>query len=579
MSSSRSEFLKRVTARFQRHRSDRYLRYDRDLLWWRDIALREAEREEQSRETPLERIVEPGVERKRRREQVASGQIDTAAAPRAAQIEPEPNAGAGRAAAAQLPRQPSDMRAPIGLSADHGNDLSSYPAASWAEAGMPLRLRDAIASVRRISNELHPGAPRNQEAMPAPPLTGNGGDDEFLSDRDPPSGSWDEGSAGRDDGPAEGHGQVLADQIDSPTNETLFGNDPIGHDLLPTHDQLREFGTAFQHGQIALDDRASPEAPTLGNEPVLEGDARARMPRERLRPDDHERYEEPSPGLEEELHDRLPARRESTAGYGIHVTALAAAIVFVALAGFGFGMLSDSAVPERASPAQDTAPAPPSARLSPLPAAPQTQAPLDKPATVRVAPPPGDALPEPASRPPHTVARTKALPLPPPPKPDWPQAATHQAPSNSRLRDAVDAAATGPSLAEASVDPAASAPSEAEGMGGPFEPLFAKLPASRAPAGQVLVHYKANAAGGPATAMYLVRQLKAAGFSVEARPVQFPIAGNSIRYFFPGDRDQAEALRTSLEGQLPGGAALSVMDFSSLEPKPQEGHLEVWLRS
>ena len=54
---------------------------------------------------------------------------------------------------------------------------------------------------------------------------------------------------------------------------------------------------------------------------------------------------------------------------------------------------------------------------------------------------------------------------------------------------------------------------------------------------------------------------------------------NSIRYFFPGDRDEAEALRASLEGQLPGGAALSVMDFSSFEPKPQEGHLEVWLRS
>ena len=84
---------------------------------------------------------------------------------------------------------------------------------------------------------------------------------------------------------------------------------------------------------------------------------------------------------------------------------------------------------------------------------------------------------------------------------------------------------------------------------------------------------------GPATAMHVVRQLKAAGFSVEARAVPFSIRANSIRYFFPGDRDEAEALRASLEGQLPGGAALSVMDFSSFEPKPQEGHLEVWLRS
>ena len=136
-----------------------------------------------------------------------------------------------------------------------------------------------------------------------------------------------------------------------------------------------------------------------------------------------------------------------------------------------------------------------------------------------------------------------------------------------------------PSPAEEPADDAVSAPSEAEGTGGPFEPLFAKLPASRATASQVLVHYKANAAGGPATAMHLVRQLEAAGFSVEAQAVQFPIAGNSIRYFFPGDRARAEALRVSLERELPGGAALSVMDFSSFEPKPQEGHLEVWLRS
>jgi hypothetical protein len=296
----------------------------------------------------------------------------------------------------------------------------------------------------------------------------------------------------------------------------------------------------------------------------------------------------------------LPARRGTTAGYGVHVTALAAAIVFVALAGFGFAMLSETVPPEGSPPSlseQDTAtaaPAPPSAQPGARPA-PQPRAALDELTTVRVAPRPGDALEEPASvaparASPDTVAPSKALPLPPPPKPDLPQAATDQAPSDrpqattdqapsdSALRDAVDAAAP-LLLAEAPADPATGAPSEAEGVGGPFEPLFAKLPASQATAGQVLVHYKANATGGPATAMHLVRELEAAGFSVEARPVPFPIADNSIRYFFPGDRDQAEALRASLEGQLPGDDALSVMDFSTLEPKPPEGHLEVWLRS
>jgi hypothetical protein len=209
-------------------------------------------------------------------------------------------------------------------------------------------------------------------------------------------------------------------------------------------------------------------------------------------------------------------------------------------------------------------------------------APLDELVTVRVAPPPGNALAEPASVAPSTPSG--ALPLPPPRKPELPQAATDEAPSDGQLDDAVDAAAIVPAQSEEPqseepVDNAGSAPSEADGTGGPFEPLFAKLPASRAAADQVLVQYTAASAGGPATAMHLVRQLKAAGFSVEARAVQFSIRANSIRYFFPGDRDQAEALRASLEGQLPGGAALSVMDFTSFEPKPQEGHLEVWLRS
>ena len=90
-------------------------------------------------------------------------------------------------------------------------------------------------------------------------------------------------------------------------------------------------------------------------EPRTRGDAS----REEVSPDPDDEDEEPSSAPGEELHDRLPARRGTTAGYGVHVTALAAAIVFVALAGFGFGMLSDSAPPERSTPVRDTATAAP----------------------------------------------------------------------------------------------------------------------------------------------------------------------------------------------------------------------------
>jgi uncharacterized membrane protein len=79
--------------------------------------------------------------------------------------------------------------------------------------------------------------------------------------------------------------------------------------------------------------------------------------------------------------------------------------------------------------------------------------------------------------------------------------------------------------------------------------------------------------------MHLVRHLKAAGFAAEVRAIEFPIPTNSIRYFFDADRAQAEALRGSLEGQLPGDAALTVMDFTSYQPRPQPGLIEIWLRA
>jgi hypothetical protein len=116
---------------------------------------------------------------------------------------------------------------------------------------------------------------------------------------------------------------------------------------------------------------------------------------------------------------------------------------------------------------------------------------------------------------------------------------------------------------------------EARGAGGPFEPVVED--AGARPGLRVSVNYAASAAGGPATAMHLVRHLKAQGFAVEAREVDFAIASDSIRYFFDADRDAAEALSSSLAGQVPGGEAPPVVDFTHYEPKPQEGHLELWI--
>jgi hypothetical protein len=580
MSSSRSAFLKGLRARLQS-----------------DIALREAERDEESPEAGVEPAHEPAVEQEPRPPQ------NPAAASRAAQVEPGGDSASDATTPAR-PLQASDRAVTVGPSRDSEEDFGAYPSASWAEAGMPLRLRDAIASVRRVSHELYQGAPPDHEPLPATPRPDHRDDDDFLSQIEPPFDStWDDGPAEPEHGPADRDDPLQADRMDGPTDEVVFHHHAPGDEWPSANRGLQEeFERAFQREQIELEEGAAPEEVGLGNEGGRNSAEHARALHDRAayqepktrgdetheepRADDDDADEEPSSGVGEELHDRPPAPRRTTAGYGVHVTALAAAIVFVALAGFGFGMLSDSAPPQGSTPVQDigtAAPGPGAAGLSP-PAATQAPPPLDE--VVRVAPPPGDALAEPAPvAPARTVAPTsaagplRAIPLPPPPKPDFPQAATDQAPRDNQRGDATADAAIVPAVAKEPVDQAASAAPDGEGTDGPFEPLFAKLPAAQASSGQVLVQYMADAAGGPATVMHVVRQLKAAGFSVEARGVPFSIRANSIRYFFPEDRDQAEALRASLEGQLPGDAAPSVMDFSSFEPKPQQGHLEVWLRS
>ena len=85
--------------------------------------------------------------------------------------------------------------------------------------------------------------------------------------------------------------------------------------------------------------------------------------------------------------------------------------------------------------------------------------------------------------------------------------------------------------------------------------------------------------GAPATALHLVLLLKGAGFAAEARPVAFPIPTHSVRYFFDADRDEAEALSASLQGQIPGATTVPVMDFTHYEPRPRPGLLEVWFRA
>ena len=248
-------------------------------------------------------------------------------------------------------------------------------------------------------------------------------------------------------------------------------------------------------------------------------------------------------------------------GRGIRIAALVMACAVVLLAGSGLGVLLAGWQLELPSLATGTAapsfePVAQSEATRAAAAMPEAPPPIPEVTRVERAPVPPVPTLEPA---PPAAAATNGMPLPPPPKPaPWSGVAVEDPATTDAVEGALD------SLSR-----------ETSGSGGPLEPLKdeeASLAEIR-----VFVHYSASAAGQEAIAKHLTRHLEAEGFAVEAREVDLPIDLDSIRYFLPGDRDEAEALGASLEGQIPGGAAPPVLDFTRYEPKPSPGYLELWI--
>jgi hypothetical protein len=598
MTSQRSRFLASLGERLQS-----------------DLAATEQNREELTPAPWPERTGQPSGDEPAP-EEIAGDRIGRAPARRAAQVESE--RGRGHEAGA-----PADATAPIGALVSSDGERTLRPSVPWSETGLPLRLREAIASVRRVSHEMHEPAGDDYAMYGRMPFA----DHPAYHDH-----SSDDAAAYRESPPDD----PLAGDAVPEDARIRFGvhppyEEPPADELVPLEDDA-----ALQHAQMRLDHDAAYQEPTANDELILldddvaDGDGQTRYghhaayeeppPDDELRPHDEDgayphgriplardaAYQEPGdqaarahrwldddgdgqespPGYWEDPRDRQPLWRGATRRYGLHAAAFAVAIAFVALAGFGLGILSGAG--DVAGPlARDTL----RALTEPAPRSSAQDAPLAEPerpaapgelVTVRVAPAPVAAVPGPA---PAAPASSSALPLPPPPKPVLRQSAPAKAtPIDRQLEVAgtssapAEAASADRQLAAAGED-AAAAPLEATGTGGPFQPLFAKLPASRSAQTRVFVHYSAGVVGAPATAMHLVRHLKAAGFAVEVRAIEFPIPTNSIRYFFDNDRAQAEALRARLEGQLPGDAALELMDFTSYQPRPRPGLIEIWLRA
>jgi hypothetical protein len=273
--------------------------------------------------------------------------------------------------------------------------------------------------------------------------------------------------------------------------------------------------------------------------------------------------------LWQSAEDEPPAAIPAAGRRGTWIAAVVVASVVVLLVGSGLGIMPAGwqiELPSR--PIGTAAPPPPAAESEAAPAAPRAPPTITE--ILRVERPPTPPAATAARRPSDLTATGE--PRPPPPKPT---------PSSSVPGEAL-------ATTEAVDHTVETLLREAGGPGSPLEPLGER--ADPLAATRVFVHYTASAAGAPAKAMHLVRHLKVEGFAAEAREVGQAIESDCIRYFFAADRDQAEALRSSLEGQVPGGGAPRVLDFTRFDPKawsstpatttgPTQGHIELWIRA
>jgi hypothetical protein len=101
------------------------------------------------------------------------------------------------------------------------------------------------------------------------------------------------------------------------------------------------------------------------------------------------------------------------------------------------------------------------------------------------------------------------------------------------------------------------------------------------PPARVFIHYSAVNAGSRDRAERLADTLRRQGFRIAGlRSVPFQIGEPSVRYFFPDNAADADALVQLSSNTLPRLAGLADQgptDFTHFSPKPQPGTLEIWI--
>ena len=96
--------------------------------------------------------------------------------------------------------------------------------------------------------------------------------------------------------------------------------------------------------------------------------------------------------------------------------------------------------------------------------------------------------------------------------------------------------------------------------------------------GRIYVHY-GESPDDPARrgrALDIARRLEESGYRIGGvRPVNFPVTGSSVRYFFESDAPVAARLQEDLPASIAEQTRL--MDFTAYEPRPRPGTIELWV--
>ena len=99
-------------------------------------------------------------------------------------------------------------------------------------------------------------------------------------------------------------------------------------------------------------------------------------------------------------------------------------------------------------------------------------------------------------------------------------------------------------------------------------------PAAPSPSPRIVIHVPTGSEGAEAMSAYLRASLGSRLGTVEARRVVGTPARPSIRYYYPGDEPVARQLAARMAG---AGLTWTLQDFSTFQPRPSRGTIEVWL--